>query len=249
MYKIVIFFSLFTTSIFSATSQQVDQYMSTTHSDRELIEVEQMFSNLSDSMDLSDDNISNQITLDYQIYLGKHISEDEMEELLAIYRKPVMQQYINEMDIVDIPADEMENFLLTLKEEPLSTERQDVIDELLKTIVNEDLLLEFYESMMQRYTIKDNNDINKSKEKKNTTTTKEPSKEAKRFLDIIKKGIEQELLYGTQVLSLNEIKKVNEIMKSSVVSKARKVEDKAIIEIMNNFIKQIISEPKEVEKK
>ena len=248
MYKIVIFFSLFTTSIFSATSQQVDQYMSTTHSDRELIEIEQMFSNLSNTMDLSDDNISNQITLDYQIYLGKHISEDEMEELLAIYRNPVMQQYINEMDIIDIPEDEMENFLLTLKEEPLSTERQDVIDELLKTIVNEDLLLEFYESMMQRYTIKDNNDTNRNKEKKNTTT-KKPSEEAKRFLDIIKKGIEQELLYGTQVLSLDEIKKVNEIMKSSVVSKARKVEDKAIIEIMNNFIKQIISEPKEVEKK
>ena len=234
MYKIVIFFSLLATLMFSATSQQVDQYMSTTHSDRELIEIEQMFSKLSDNIDLSDDNISNQITIDYQIYLGKHISEDEMEELLALYRKPVMQQYINEMDMVDIPEDEMNNFLLSLKEEPISTERQDIINDLLETMVNEDLLLDFYESMMQRY-LNDNN-----------ASSKQPSKEAKRFITIIKKGVEQELLYGTQVLSLDEMKQVDKIMKSSVISKATKVESEAIIEIMNRFIKRIVSNPKKV---
>ena len=248
MYKIVILFSLFSTFVFSATSQQIDQYMSTTHSDRALIEIENMFSNLSDTMDLSDDNISEQITLDYQIYLGKHISEDEIEELLALYRKPIMQQYINEMDMVDIPNEEMENFLLTIKEEPLSTERQDIIDELLKTIVNEELLLNFYESMMQRYPSK--SDSNQSKEKeKESNSTKKPTEEEKKFLNIMKKGIEQELLYGTQVLSLEEMKKVNEVMKSSVITKARRVENEAIINIMNNFITRIISQPKEAEKK
>jgi len=248
MYKIVILFSLFSTFVFSATSQQIDQYMSTTHSDRALIEIENMFSNLSDTMDLSDDNISEQITLDYQIYLGKHISEDEIEELLALYRKPIMQQYINEMDMVDIPNEEMENFLLTIKEEPLSTERQDIIDELLKTIVNEELLLNFYESMMQRYPTK--SDSNQSKEKeKESNSTKKPTEEEKKFLNIMKKGIEQELLYGTQVLSLEEMKKVNEVMKSSVITKARRVENEAIINIMNNFITRIISQPKEAEKK
>jgi len=251
MYKIVILFSLLTTLTFSATSQQVDQYMSITHSDRALIEIENMFSNLSETVDLSDDNVSEQITLNYQIYLGKHISENEMEELLALYRKPIMQQYINEMDMVDIPKEEMENFLLTLKEEPLSTERQDIIAELLKSIINEELLLNFYDSMMQRYGVKE--DDNKTKEtvknKEANSSKKIPSKEEQRFLDIMKKGIEQELLYGTQVLSLEEMKKVNEVMKSSVISKARKVENEAIIEIMNSFIKRIVSEPKKIEKK
>ena len=251
MYKIVILFSLLTTLTFSATSQQVDQYMSITHSDRALIEIENMFSNLSETVDLSDDNVSEQITLNYQIYLGKHISENEMEELLALYRKPIMQQYINEMDMVDIPKEEMENFLLTLKEEPLSTERQDIIAELLKSIINEELLLNFYDSMMQRYGVKE--DDNKTKEtvknKEANSSKKIPTKEEQRFLDIMKKGIEQELLYGTQVLSLEEMKKVNEVIKSSVISKARKVENEAIIEIMNSFIKRIVSEPKKIEKK
>jgi hypothetical protein len=249
MYKIVILFSLFTTFVFSATSQQVDQYMSTTHSDRNLIEIEQMFSNLSETVDLSDDNISEQITLAYQIYLGKHISEDEMEELLALYRKPIMQQYINEMDMIDIPQEEMENFLLALKEEPLSTERQDIVDELLKSIINEELLLNFYDSMMQRYSIKKDDNQTKEKSKESNSSKKVPTKQEQKFLDIMKKGIKQELLYGTQVLSLEEMQKVNKVIKSSVITKAKRVENEAIINIMNSFIKRIISEPKKVEKK
>jgi len=251
MYKIVILFSLFTTFVFSATSQQVDQYMSTTHSDRNLIAIEEMFSNLSETVDLSDDNISEQITLAYQIYLGKHISENEMEELLALYRKPIMQQYINEMDMIEIPREEMENFLLTLKEEPLSTERQDIVDELLKSIINEELLLNFYDSMMQRYAIKKDGNQTKEKEKskESNSSKRVPTKQEEKFLNIMKKGIEQELLYGTQVLSLEEMKKVNDVIKSSVITKAKKVENEAIITIMNDFIKRIVSEPKKIEKK
>jgi hypothetical protein len=220
--------------------------MSLTHSDRTLIEIENMFSNLSDTINLADDNSSEEITLEYQIYLGKHLSEDEMDELLALYSKPVMQLYVNEMDMVDIPQEEMENFLLTLKEEPLSSERQDIIDELLKSIINEELLLDFYRSMMQRYP--NTNENNQSIEKE-SNNTKNPTKKEQMFLDIMKKGIEQELLYGTQVLSIEEMKQINNLIKSSVVSKARKVENEAIVNIMNDFIKRILSKPKELTEK
>jgi len=246
VYKIVILSSFLSTLSFCATSQQVDQYMSLTHSDRTLIEIENMFSNLSDTINLADDNSSEEITLEYQIYLGKHLSEDEMDELLALYSKPVMQLYVNEMDMVDIPQEEMENFLLTLKEEPLSSERQDIIDELLKSIINEELLLDFYRSMMQRYP--NTNENNQSIEKE-SNNTKNPTKKEQMFLDIMKKGIEQELLYGTQVLSIEEMKQINNLIKSSVVSKARKVENEAIVNIMNDFIKRILSKPKELTEK
>ncbi len=249
MYKIVILFTLTTHFLLSATSQQVDQYMSVTQTDRALIEIEQIFSNLSEKMKISDENSTQQMTLDYQVYLGKHISEDEMEELLSIYRKPIMQQYINEMNMFDIPEEEMRNFLTTLKEEPISTERQDIIDELLETMVNEELLLNFYRSMMQRYQSKDTNqseDTNRSKKNSNNEDKKTLTSEEQQFIDIMKKGLKEELLYGTQVLSLDEIKKVNEIMHSSVITKATKVEHEAIIKLMEKFIKNIISEPKKL---
>jgi len=45
------------------------------------------------------------------------------------------------------------------------------------------------------------------------------------------------------------MKKINTIMKSSVITKATKVEHEAIIAIMNDFIKNIITKPKNLEKK
>jgi len=247
MYKIIILLTLCTNLIFSATSEQVDQYMGLSHSDRVLMEIEKMFSNLSESMETSDENRSNELTLDYQIYIGKHISDNEMDELLTLYRKPIMQQYVNEMDMVEIPKEEMTDFLNALKENPLSTERQEIVDELLKTIVNEELLLNFYTNMMQRYQVKDDN--NQTKKRESNSSKKIRTKEEQQFIDIMKSGIRQDILYGTQVLSLEEMKKVNNIMQSSIMRKITKIENEAIIEIMNNFIKSIVSKPKTQEKK
>lgn len=247
MYKIIILFTLTTYLLFSATSEQVDQYMGLSHSDRSLIEIEKMFSNLSESMETSDENRSTEMTLDYQIYIGKHISDDEMDELLSLYRKPIMQRYVNEMDMVEIPKEEMNEFLNALKENPLSTERQEIVDELLKSIVNEELLLNFYTSMMQRYQTKDEN--NQTKKKESSSSKKVLTQEEQQFIDIMKTGIKQDILYGTQVLSLEEMKKVNDVIESSVIRKIKKVENEAIIAIMNNFIKSITSEPKTLEKK
>ncbi len=247
MYKIIILFTLTSHLLFSATSEQVDQYMSLSHSDKALIEIEKMFSNLSESIETSNENRSDELTLAYQIYIGKYTSDDEMDELLSLYRKPIMQQYVNEMDMVEIPKEEMNDFLNVLKENPLSTERQEIIDGLLKSIVNEELLLNFYASMMQRYQLKDEN--NQTKKKETNSSKKVLTKEEQQFIDIMKTGIKQDILYGPQVLSLDEMKKVNDVIQSSVMSKIKKVENEAIIEIMNNFIKSIISKPKTLEKK
>ena len=229
MYKIIIFFSLLTLQLFSATSQQVDQYMSTTHSDRALIELEKMFLNLHDSIKVTNENFSQDITLNYEIYLSKHLSESEMNELLALYRKPIMQQYINEMDTFDITKDEMRDFLDNLKEEPITQDRQHIINELIEKNINEELLIKLYNNLMQL-------DQNKSKKMRKT--------EEKNFLNTMKKNMREDLLYGTQTLSLDEMKKINELMSSSLIKKSIKVEHEAIIIIMNNFIGNVVSEPK-----
>jgi hypothetical protein len=247
MYKIVIFLTLFTHLLFSATSDQIDKYMSLIHADRDLIEVEKIFSNIGDSVETSDENTSEEITLSYQIYLGKHLSENELDELLTLYRKPVMQQYITEMDTVEIPEGEMQEFLLSLKENPLPTERLDIIDELIATIINEDLMLDFYQSMVKLYN-KDIVEGNSTKKQESNSSKKAPTAEEKKFLEVIKEGVKQELFYGTQVLSMEELRQVNEIMKSSVITKATKVETEALIEITNIFINRIVSKPKEEKK-
>lgn len=231
---------LFTSLLFSATSEQVDQYMSLSSSDRELIELEKMFDNLVQSLEIDDDNLSSQITLAYQIYLGKHISEDEMEELLTVYRKPVMQHFIVEMDSTEIPEEEVNNFLRTIEENPLPTQRMDIIDNLRDNLVDDETMRNFYKIMMQRY-VSVQKETNQTNKEHNTTAATKAEKE---FIEIIKEGTKRELLYGTQVLSIQEMQELNDIYGTPLMKKVTKIENEAIIDIMNNFIQAIISNPK-----
>lgn len=244
MFKIFTLTALSLSLLFAATSEQVDQYMSLSHSDRALVEIEQMFEDLSQTLETTDSNQSQQITLAYEIYIGKHISEDEMDELLAIYRKPVMQRYVVEMDTTEIPREEIEEFMRTLEENPPSTQRMDIINNLVENIIDEETMLKFYQSMMQRYIPKENNNSNET----NSSSIKESNAQEKEFIDMMKKATKQELLYGTQVLSMEEMREINDISKSSLMTKMTKVENEAVIAIMDNFIKLIVSEPKSLEK-
>jgi len=244
MFKLLALTAFSLNLLFAATSEQVDQYMTLSHSDRDLIAVEQMFDNLSQSMETSDSNQSEQITLAYETYIEKHISEDEMDELLAIYRKPVMQRYVVEMDTSEIPKEEMEEFLLTLEENPPSTERMDIIDKIVDNSIDEETMINFYKSMMQRYIPKERN----SSEDTNSSSTKELNPQEKEFIKMMKEATKQEFLYGTQILSMEEMREINDILESSLMTKVTKVENEAVIEIMDNFIKMIVSEPKSLEK-
>lgn len=243
MFKFILLSTLSLQLLFAATSEQVDQYMTLSHSDRALIEIEQFFENLSQSTETSENNQSEQITLAYEIYIGKHISEDEMEDILAIYRKPVMQRYVVEMDTTEIPETEMKEFLLTLEEHPISTERMDIVNKIIDHIIDEETMLTFYKSMMQRYIPQEDN-----REKERSDTKKrEPNSDEQEFINLMKDATRQELLYGTQVLSMEEMREIHDIFGSTLMSKITKVENEAVIQIMDNFIKLIVSEPKILE--
>jgi CRISPR/Cas system CSM-associated protein Csm2 small subunit len=217
------FFFIFFLSLplFSATSEQIDQYLTISKADSELIAIEQVF----DSMKSDEDNTTQEINQIYSLYLEEHFSSNEIETLLALYRTPIMQRYVVEMDMGELPADEMKIFLNSIKETPLSTQRLDIIKNILKHTVNDEQILAFYGSMTQRY---------------------KPKKE-KSFLEMMKKEARNSLLYGTQVLSLEEMNELNKALKESIISKASKVESDAMIHVMDTFIQGIVAQPKKRE--
>ena len=220
----------------SATSEQIENYLSLSKADAELIAIEQVF----DNMRADEDNTSQEINQIYTLYLEEHLSSNELEELLALYRTPIMQRFVTEMDIGEIPIDEMKEFLKTLEENPLSTERTDIIENILKHTINEEQILSFYSSMTQRYQPK-------NKKSNENNKTKEINKQEQKFLDIMKESAKNNLLYGTQVLSIEEMNELDDALKSSIISKAKKVESEAMIHVMDSFIKNIVAKPKVVQ--
>ena len=231
--KFLFLVSLLSQLLFSATSAQIEEYLSLSKADSELIAIEQVF----DGMRSDEDNSSQEINQIYTLYLEEHLSSNELETLLELYRTPIMQRYIVEMDGV-ISKDEMNIFINSLEENPLTTERLDIIENILKHTVNDKQILSFYGSMTQRYRVKSK----KGDEEKNAT--KEPTKQEQAFLDMMKKGARENLLYGTQVLSIEEMRELNSALNSSIISKASKVESDAMLHVMNVFIQSIASKPK-----
>ena len=183
----------------------------------------------------------------YQEYLEEHLSSNELEEILALYRVPAMYRYASEVKSFTINKEDMDAFLESLKEEPLSTEREEIVDTIIDTLINEKLQLNFYRSMMQRYpnSGKNNNDENSSSE--NNVSNISPREEG--FVKSMKESAKEHILYGSQVFSMEEMKELEDAIGSSIFKKIKRVENEALVQIMNNYIQGVVSKPKRVEKK
>ena len=248
--KQILFLILFgMATLIGATTEQILQYLSLSQSERQVIAIEQVFDSMRQQQEQNESKESNestsQVGIVYQEYLEEHLSSHEIEEMLALYRIPAMERYVSEVKTLTINDDDMNAYLESLKETPLSTERENIIDEIVSKVINEKLQLDFYRSMMQRYVQKeDNNSTKKSDDNNETKTT--PQEQS--FVDNMKKSAKNRLLYGTQVFSLEEMKELRKAIGSSIFSKVKKVENKALISIMNDYIQGVVSKPKRLKK-
>lgn len=235
MKKILLLFLFSMQTLFSANSEEILQYLSLSHSEQQVLEIEQVFNSMRQSQENNESNASTtQVSIVYQEYLEEHISSNEITKALELYRTPIMQRYVNEVKNFAINQDDMDAFLASLEEEPLLTERQDIVDEIIKALVNEKLQLNFYRSMMQRYS-----DANSSENNDSKMTPREES-----YVNAMKKSLKNQLLYGSQVFSLEEMNELKDAIGSSIFNKIKTVENEALVQIMNDFIQGIISEPK-----
>ena len=234
MQKILLVFTLSVQILFSATTEEVLDYLSLSHSEQEVIGIANVFDSMRQSQENNESNASTTDTVTvYQEYLEEHISSNEMADILTLYRQPIMNRYISEVKNFSINQEDMDAFLASLEEEPLLSEREDIVEDIVKVLVNEELQLNFYRSMMQRYS-KDNNEGNKSK-----MTPREEG-----YVNAMKKSSTNQLLYGSQVFSLEEMHELKDAIESSIFKKIKRVESEALVQIMNNFIEGIISKPK-----
>ena len=243
MKKILLILTLCTHTLFSATTEQVVQYLSLSHSEEQVLSIEQVFDSMRQSQERNENNEStSQVSIVYQEYLEDHLSSNELEKILALYRTPAMERYASEVKSFSINKEDMDAFLESLKEEPLSTERKAIIDTIVDTLINKKLQLNFYRSMMQRYPQSKEN--NNSENNESTMTPREEN-----YVNSMKEAAKNHLLYGSQVFSMEEMKELEDAITSSIFIKVKQVENEALVQIMNNYIKGVISKPKRMEEK
>jgi len=237
MKKTILLIILIVQALFSATHEEIINYLTLSHSEQDVVSMAQVFDSIRQTTQES--NETNSTTTDveilYQEYLESHISSNEIANLLELYRLPIMNRYIAEIKNFNINEEDMDAFLDSLKEEPILSEREDIVNDIVNVLINEELQLNFYRSMMQRYS-----DNNNSYKKSDSNMTKRE----KSYVDSMKKTAKNRLLYGSQVFSLEEMHELKSAIESSIFQKIKRVENEALVQIMNNFIRNIVSKPK-----
>jgi len=238
MKRTILLFLITFQTLFSASHEEIVNYLSLSHSEQEIVSMAEVFDAMRQT---EENNESNASTTDvetlYQVYLETHISSNEIAKILKLYRSPIMNRYVAEVKNFNINEEDMSAFLDALKEEPLLDEREDIVNDIVKVLINEQLQLNFYRSMMQRY-----NENNSSSQKRDTNMTIRE----KRYVDSMKKAAKNRLLYGSQVFSLKEMHELKDAIESSIFKKIMQVENEALIQIMNNYIESISSKPKRI---
>jgi hypothetical protein len=241
MMKKIILLMLLSKSLLSATNEEILQYLSLSQSEQQVLSIEQVFNSMRQSQENNESNEStSQVSIVYQEYLEEHLSSNEVQDILALYRLPIMDRYVSEVKTFNINQEDMDAFLASLEEEPLLTERKDIVDDIVDVLINEELQLNFYRSMMQRYSGSSTTENNSSSENNESSMT--PREEG--YVNSMKKSAKNHLLYGSQVFSLEEMNALKDAIDSSIFKKIKRVENEALVGIMNNFIQGIVSEPK-----
>jgi len=213
--------------VFSATPEQVKQFIMLSKSDRDLIEMEQMIDKM---LPAESTNNTEKIEIRFQEYLEKNLSEDEITELIKLYKNPLIQELYS-MDS-DLPESELNEFNLSLTENPLSSERLDLNEKLIKNMFDvEDMqmiITGFQNKLLKRMGLKpEENKITKEQQEKMVTAVRQKFK--------------LPMLYTTQTMSLDELKNLLEITNMSIMKKSNKVTMKAAMYALESFLDELIS--------
>jgi hypothetical protein len=142
-------------ALFGATPEQVERYLLVSGSEDQLLEFEQMIDGMSQMLTAKDGNAiplmqdSQMVPIRFREYLQRHLSENEMEEVLANYKHDVIRKLVSAEVLMEEPdtKESYRQFQERIKSEPLSSGRTEVVKAIIKKLYDEKMLIEFFNKM------------------------------------------------------------------------------------------------------
>lgn len=155
--KTILAFGLLTFNSFAATPEQVEQYLTVSNSEEELISLESQFSAMQKNIQQIDSNATKSKTYDMQMlslrfkdYLEKNISEDEMTEILENYKNVVLLQFVSassEAETADPAA--IKSYLSTLEKSEESKARMNIVEKISKEFYSKEGIMVLFNDLMK----------------------------------------------------------------------------------------------------
>ena len=157
MKKLLLITAILTQLLFSATPEQVERYLSISNAEEELLELESQFSRMQNNFQTSDTNASEEketydmqmLSIRFKEYMQKHLSKNEMEEILQTYKSVVFLQFISANGVTDTDPKELEDYIKTFENNESSSIRRDLVEKRHKELNNKEAMTLMFDELIK----------------------------------------------------------------------------------------------------
>ena len=213
--KRLLIIALFIQVLFAATLEQVEQYLSISNAEEELLLLESQFSAMQNGFS-QDNNASENETYDMQMlslrfkeYLQSHLSENEMTEVLKSYKNVIFLQFISATSVNSADSNEIESYIKTLKENPESGVRIELVEKINSEVNNKESMVVMFDELMKP--------LMESAKGGDKLDDEYMKQRRESYMKSMIESSNNETLYATKDFSIEELEKLLEISQTPAI--------------------------------
>lgn len=196
--------------LYAASSAQIEEYLSVSAAEEELIMLESQFSSMQNSFSNNDNTYDMQLlSVRFKEYLQQHLSQTEMHDILENYKNVVFLQYVSAS--TNIPDEnETKAYLFKLEEDEESQARLTLLEQINKALNKEEFMGVMFDELMKPL-------IQKAQGGEKVSSTRMKQNRAA-YLASMQKHIRSDTLYNLKEFSIEELEALLKIVKTSAMS-------------------------------
>ena len=223
MKKIITTFIVLCALAFGATKEQVENYLSLSNAEEQLIRLQQQYESMQQRLS-SDYNVSvaydmQLIPIRFRDYLQKNLSEDEMNEIIENYKHTLLMQFVA-VTSDEASLKEVSEYLTLLEQDPNASKRRSLIKEIAKNYYNEEVMKEFFDTLIAP--------MYKKGVGAQEIDDKALKKAQKGYAQMMEEYGFNQLLYQTRDFGIEELKALSDLVKNSAFQKEIRVVYRAL---------------------
>jgi len=157
MKKQLFILALLSSLLFSATPEQVEQYISVSNSEEQLIALEGQFSKMQNNLNRLESNTSEEsenydmqlLSIRFREYLQKDLSEDEMNEILQQYKSILLLQFVSAQNDPEYDPKVAAKYAKELQENPEASVRIELAEKIAKALYKKESITILFDNLMK----------------------------------------------------------------------------------------------------
>jgi hypothetical protein len=140
--------------LFSATPEQVEQYLSVSYSEEQLLELEKQFSIMQNNLNSSDENTSStydmqMLPIRFREYLQKNLSGDEMDKIIKQYRNVLLMRFISAQNDSEYDPKLAESYAKRIEKDSDAAVRIELAEKIGEALYKKDSIGILFDNLMK----------------------------------------------------------------------------------------------------